>query len=92
MDENEEEKNEPTPDTEEEDTEEEATIGSLFAALDAAVARISELENRLQQCEARLDGHESGYKHEPVPTDPESGEPEPEPRNWYFRRVGKFAG
>lgn len=89
MDENEEEeKNEPAS-TEEEDNEDEATISSLFAALNAAVERIAQLENRLSECESRLSTHESGFEHKPIPAAPESRELEPDPAHWYFKRVGK---
>ena len=90
MDENEEENDAASEEDHESEHEEEtdSAISELLAQLESAHQRIAELENRLQQCESRIDGHESGFKHEPAPASAESPELEPEPAHWYFKRVG----
>lgn len=77
-------------DQRETDTEEtncDESIARLLERLATCEATITELASRLASTESRLDEHQHGFKHEPIPTTPE-GDIEPEPGHWYFKRFG----
>lgn len=75
---------------EEESSEDEhdETINRLLERITALERHNAELEQRLAAAESRLDGHESGFKHEPISA-AESGDVEPSERHFYFRRIGR---